>query len=177
MAEGILALCIALALLLVAFFVWWDTKTVRKESGLPRGEIIYADAPQWQENHESLYAAELGLVGKPDYLVQAPDGTIVPVELKSGLSPPAPYFSHQMQLAAYCLLVEENYGIRPNFGIIQYSNQAFEVDYTPELEAELLDILSEMQEDLFEDDVDRSHEQPSLCRACSVREHCELRLA
>lgn len=176
MAEGILALSFALALILVAVYFWIDGNAIREETGLPDGDIIYTDNNDWHKQVETLTAPEIGLVGKPDYLIQQRDGSIVPVELKSREAPNTPYASHVMQLAAYCLLVEENYGIRPNFGIIRYKDQDFQVDYTEELEEDLLDVLHEMQQDMFAEDVNRSHGNAKLCVACGVRDFCDQRL-
>jgi CRISPR-associated exonuclease Cas4 len=117
------------------------------------------------------------LVGKPDYLIEQKDGMIVPVELKSGRAPEEPHDGHVLQLAAYCLLVEENYGIRPDFGIIQYKDRAFAVDYTEELEDDLLDLLEEMREGLLEEDLERDHNDWRKCAKCGVRGHCYQRLA
>jgi hypothetical protein len=36
-------------------------------------------------------------------------------------------------LAAYCLLVEENFGVRSPHGILQYRDRAFAIDYTDDL--------------------------------------------
>ncbi|PJF38087.1 MAG: CRISPR-associated protein Cas4, partial [Phototrophicales bacterium] len=87
-----------------------------------------------------------------------------------------PWESHVMQLAAYCTLVTETYGIRPPYGIIQYSDQAFAIDYSDELEEELLDLLAEMRQDLYASDVDRDHEDWRRCASCGVRGACSQRL-
>jgi len=100
----------------------------------------------------------------------------VPVELKSGRAPAEPWEAHIFQLAAYCLLVEENYGIRPSHGIIQYKNRAFAVDYTAELEEDFLDLLADMREDLYEVELDRDHNDWARCAKCGVRRDCTQRL-
>lgn len=101
---------------------------------------------------------------------------IVPVELKSGKAPPEPHEGHILQLAAYCLLVAANYNIRPDYGIIQYKDHAFAVDFTPELEEDMLDLLAEMRADLFTSNVDRDHNDWVRCSRCGVRGHCDQRL-
>jgi CRISPR-associated exonuclease Cas4 len=116
------------------------------------------------------------LTGKPDYLVQQ-NGKIIPVEVKSGRAPEAPYDSHIYQLAAYCLLVEKTYHTRPPYGIIHYENRDFAVDYTHELENALVDLLVEMKRDEHKKDVPRSHEQPGRCAKCGYRKVCDQRLA
>ncbi len=100
----------------------------------------------------------------------------VPVELKSKNAPKEPHEGHILQLAAYCLLVEENYGIRPDYGIIQYRDKAFAVNYTEDIEEDLLDLLADMQTDLMELEVDRDHNDWGRCSRCGVRARCSQRL-
>lgn len=98
---------------------------------------------------------------------------IVPVEVKTSRAPEAPFDSHVMQLAAYCLLVHETYGARPPYGIVKYPERAFAVDYTPELEAELLETLAAMRAARRARDVPRSHDEPVRCLNCGVRDACD----
>lgn len=168
-------LYIGLILLLLGLFLLWRASRQRRAAGLPSGRLIYTDTHGWGRVEQPLTAAELGLTGKPDYLVQA-GGQIIPVEVKSGRAPAAPYDSHIFQLAAYCLLVEKTYGRRPPYGIIHYSSRDFAVDYTRELEAALLDRLAEIRRDESRRDVPRSHEQPTRCRRCGFRGVCDQSL-
>ena len=67
-----------------------------------------------------------GLVGRPDELRRSPDGRIVPVEVKSSRGPPAgrpPYFSHVLQLYAYCQIVEGEQGVTPPYGLLIYNDK------------------------------------------------------
>src|SRR5207247_10779406 len=50
--------------------------------GLPEGELVYEDA---DGEGEPLSSSAYPLVGKPDYIVQLPDGRPVPIELKLGI--------------------------------------------------------------------------------------------
>jgi CRISPR-associated exonuclease Cas4 len=104
------------------------------------------------------------------------NGQIIPVEVKSGRAPAAPYDSHIYQLAAYCLLVEKTYKKRPPYGIIHYNDRDFAVDYTPELEASLLDLLADMKRDEYKHDVPRSHEQAARCARCGYKNACDKSL-
>ena len=107
------------------------------------------------------------------------DEGIIPVEAKSTRLPAdgRPYDSHVMQLAAYCLLAEDSLGARVPYGVIRYSDGEVTVDYTMELRDELLMLLEEMREAREAEDVHRSHTDVRRCKGCSVREHCEERLA
>lgn len=165
----------AFALLCLAFIFFWQSDRQRKAAGLPGGRVIYTDTHGWNKLEKPLYYAALDLAGKPDYLIEK-NGQIIPVEVKSGRAPDAPYDSHIYQLASYCLLVEKTYAKRPPYGIIHYENRDFAVDYTRELESSLLDLLSEMKRDERRKEIPRSHEQASRCKRCGFRDVCDQRL-
>lgn len=168
---------ISLALLLLALFILWQSSRRRRQAGLPGGRVIYSDTRAWGAPlEEPLFDSRLGLTGKPDYLVEH-QGQVIPVEVKSGRAPEYPYDSHIYQLAAYCLLVDKVYGRRPSYGIIHYPSKTFAVDYTPALEASLLDLLAEMRRDDNRADVDRSHAEPARCNRCGFRSACDQKLA
>ena len=79
-------------------------------------------------------------------------------------------------MAAYCLLVESEYGRRPPYGLIHYADRTFAVNYTPELEDALVDTIEWMREDLADGQADRNHDDAARCRACSFAGHCDQRL-
>jgi len=138
--------------------------------------VIYADTGAWSRCRRPLFSPRHLLTGRPDYLVD--DGkTKIPVEVKSTSCPSGPYRSHVLQLAAYCLLVEEEYGQPPPYGIIKYRDQTYAVEYTDQLRAELLGVLHEMRRNLAATDVSPSHANPNRCRSCGYREECGERLA
>jgi len=168
-------LYIAIGLLVLAILFFWQSHRQRKAAGLPGGRVIYTDTRTWGKHEQPLFHAGLGLAGKPDYLVQQ-NGQIIPVEVKSGRTPRAPYDSHIYQLASYCLLVEKTYGKRPPYGIIHYSDRDFAVDYTRELESSLLDLLAAMKRDEHRREVERSHEQAARCARCGFRKVCDQSL-
>ena len=170
-------LYLALFLLLLAFLFFRQSDRQQKQAGLPGGRVIYTDTRAWGAPlEEPLFSRELGLTGKPDYLVQQ-KGQIIPVEVKTGRAPDAPYDSHIYQLASYCMLVEKCYGKRPPYGIIHYPNRDFAVDYTPALENALLEILAEMRRDERRAEVNCSHAEPKRCIRCGYRKICDQKLA
>jgi CRISPR-associated exonuclease Cas4 len=145
----------------------------RHKAGLPVGRVVYADTGDWRPAEKPLFSSAYGLTGKPDYLVSTRAG-IIPVEVKSGATPPQPYPSHILQLAAYCLLVEETERKPPPFGLIRYPEATFRVEYTPDLRDELLSLLRDMRGALQSSvrDVPRSHDEPRRCALCGYREVC-----
>lgn len=168
-------LYLALFLLLLALFFFRKSSAQRKEAGLPGGRIIYTDTRGWGKVEKPLYYAALELTGKPDYLIER-GNELIPVEVKSGRAPEAPYDSHIYQLAAYCLLVEKTYGKRPPYGIIHYEGRDFAVEYTPALEQALTDLLVEIKRDELRREIHRSHESPARCAKCGYRQICDERL-
>jgi len=168
-------LYVALALLLLAIIFFWQSSRTRRSAGLPGGRVIYSDTRAWGPVERPLYDRGLGLTGKPDYLVEQ-DGNLIPIEVKSGRAPEAPYDSHIYQLAAYCLLVERTMGSRPPYGIIHYRERDFAVDYTHDLENALLDVLAEMRRDEHREEVTRSHESHARCAKCGFRNVCEEKI-
>ena len=142
----------------------------QRTSGLPTGRVVYTDTGAWGRLERPRLSHRLQLTGKPDYLVR--DGAAhVPVEVKSGPAPAdGPRASHIYQLAAYCVLVAEAYGNRPTHGLIKYADKTLAVDFTPQLEADLLELLDEIRADGEADDVARSHSAAARCRACGFRE-------
>lgn len=169
-------LCLSLFLFGIAIVFFWQADRKRKQAGLPGGRVIYTDTGAWGRVDKPLYHAKLSLTGKPDYLVEQ-KGKIIPVEVKSGKTPQAPYDSHIYQLASYCFLVHETTGERPPYGIIHYKNKDFAIDYTPALEKALLEIIAEMRRDQKRKVVNCSHNAPARCKGCGYREICDQRLA
>lgn len=147
----------------------------RRRTGLPRGRVVYVDTGAWGRCERPLFSNQHRLAGRPDYLVQM-GRDLIPVEVKSGAAPQQPYAAHILQLAAYCLLVEDQEGRAPPHGILKYDDQAYEVDYTPGLRAELLKALEQIRRDLAARNVKRSHNEPGRCQGCGYRERCEERL-
>ena len=165
-----------LAAILAALFFLWRSASRKMEAGLPGGQIVYTDTKTWKDVDQPLYDPVWDLTGKPDYLIRQ-EKMIIPVEVKTGRTPTAPYDSHIFQLAAYCLLVERVMGVRPSYGIIKYPQRSFQIEYTNQLEMDLKDLLDEMRAAQRKKSIDRSHEFPTRCRGCGFRSTCEQKLS
>ena len=172
----LIMLYVVIFLFLIALIFFWQSRKQQHEAGLPGGRVVYTDTGGWGKVERPLYYSPLKLTGKPDYLVRQNNGILIPVEVKSGRTPESPYDSHIFQLASYCLLVEKTYGKRPPYGIIHYNDRDFTVDYTPELEFALMDLLADMRRDEIKDDVDRSHNQAARCARCGFKDLCDRSL-
>lgn len=163
-----------LFLLLLASLFYLLSMRKFRQTGLPRGRVIYADNAEQQKLPDPLFDPALRLVGKPDYVVKTPEGYIVPVEFKSMPSPDQPYDSHILQLAAYCHLVGVNLGPQPAYGLIRYADKTFQIGYTPKLQAELQKTLSEIRDIQTANYAPgRSHQSYERCVACGFRNVCD----
>jgi CRISPR-associated exonuclease Cas4 len=107
--------------------------------------ILHSDTGGGEELAQPLRSETHKIIGKPDYILKTPDG-IIPVEVKPTRQATKPYPSDIMQLAAYCLLVEENFDTVPPFGLLRYANLTFKVKWDAELRENLFEILDEMRE-------------------------------
>jgi CRISPR-associated exonuclease Cas4 len=168
-------LLIALSLALVGLALLIYSRRQRITAGLPAGQVVYADTGAWQRCEQPLFSPRYRLSGKPDYLVEE-RGSIVPVEVKPGRTAAAPYEGDILQLAAYCLLAEEEYGHPPVYGYLKYRQQLFRIEYTGELRQRLLAELEGMRRAFRARDVPPSHNEPQRCLHCGQREHCVKRL-
>ncbi len=134
------------------------------------GEIKYVD----QGNTQMLRSDRYGLQGRPDFILQV-EGEVVPVELKSGRTPKGPLFSHILQVAAYCLLLEEA-GEQVSHGVLRYEEAEHEVEFNPDLRNIVITKLDEMRKLRETGEVHRNHHRLGKCRSCSRREICPERL-
>ena len=167
---------LGMSLVLLALVAGLRAVHLRREAGLPYGRLLYADTGERERPRHALFSVRHQLVGRPDYLVEQ-SGCAIPVEVKSRACPSSPYPSHQLQLAAYCLLVEDTLGQSPPYGILKYADGAVRVSYTPSLRARLLDTLQDMRRDCCAQSVSRNHNSRGRCRACGFRSRCEESLS
>jgi CRISPR-associated exonuclease Cas4 len=171
----LLLLILALLLMGSGLLLWRWARAARQGTGLPQGEVIYSDTSGWLPQRSPLISHRVGLVGKPDYLVNVQvDGQTVtiPVEVKSRPQPRSPFPSHVLQLAAYCLLVEEKTGTPPPYGLLHYKDATLRIPYTPALRQQVVAICAEIRAARTAADLTPNHQDPSRCRNCGYREAC-----
>lgn len=166
---------LAALIALIALALLWLAKKQQRATGLPKGQIIYADTRGWLAVEAPFYDPNLGLTGRPDYLVRQGE-QVIPVEVKSTRAPQKPYDTHVYQLAAYCLLVEHAYHVRPLYGILHYPDRTFRIDFTQELESAILTLLEDIRAQDYLEELPRSHDSIARCRNCGFRSICDQRL-
>lgn len=133
------------------------------------GRLLQADRPS--EPGRVLRSPRFRIAGRPDELRVLPDGRWVPVELKSRSSPrPGPPASHRVQVAAYCLLVEETTGQSPPYGVLRYGDGGeFRLEWTPEVRSLLLYLRRELDAPYD----GRALPSPGRCSGCAWRRSCD----
>jgi CRISPR-associated exonuclease Cas4 len=171
MVEFVALLCLMVASLALYQSIVSSNKaeTIRKKRSVT-GEITYVDKDQ----PRMLVSERLGLQGRPDYILEQ-EGESVPVELKSGRTPRGPLFSHILQVAAYCVLLDEE-GETVTHGIIRYEEAEHEVEFNDDMRDLVISKLREMRSMSRSGDVHRNHNRPGKCRSCSRRQMCPERL-
>ncbi len=166
--------------LAAAALISLDSRRRRVNSGMPAGEVIAQDTlPAGEDGarpERALFSKRYGLAGRPDYLVDQ-SGYIIPVEVKTSRHVTQPRDSHAMQLYAYCLLVEEEYGVGPPYGILRYPERQFRLPYGEREREWVIQTLEAMREDeASNDEVPPNHNQPARCRSCQFLASCGMDL-
>ncbi len=148
----------------------------RSRTGIATGKVVDVGASADKEE-AIMESTTYGLRGLPDVVLRVED-ELIPVEVKTGRVPKGPLFSHIIQLAAYCLLIEERQGRPPPYGVLQYGKHVrHEIDYNDELKFTLVNKLIEMRQIMHTGEAHRNHRRPGKCASCSRREGCSERLA
>lgn len=151
----------------------WRAIALSKRTGIGLGQaVLAADTYAGTAAVASLAATDLGLRGKPDYLVRR-RGKIMPIELKPNrkarrLSP-----GDEEQLGAYLLLLRSRYrNGAASEGEVRYAHAAFTVRLTSALEGRILDAMARIRAIRHQQDVPRSHDDAFRCSVCAVRAAC-----
>jgi CRISPR-associated exonuclease Cas4 len=138
-------------------------------------EILYTDAGR--STADLLVSDRYQLIGRPDYILEE-GGELIPVERKDRmLTHSGPHESERLQLAAYCLLLEEREGRPMHRGRLQYQNTSLDITFDEALRRKLLTTLAAIQASADLVDVRRSHPSPARCRTCAFRMQCTESLA
>jgi CRISPR-associated exonuclease Cas4 len=164
-----LAVSVVVALAVAALVFAVASYLLLRRSGL-RGHVIASDSVVARPS-TVLRSARYGIAGKPDYLVEE-RGRVAPVELKPSRRSDSPWLRDVVQLAAYCLLLEE---VEPRFagyGYLRYAGRTFRIDFTDSLRRELLGTIADMRADLSSDDVSPNHSDRRRCARCMLVRAC-----
>jgi CRISPR-associated exonuclease Cas4 len=146
--------------------------------GITGAKIFYTDQKEEKANKKEgivygkiLYSQQYDIQGKPDYIFKKRSGQLIPVELKSGSISDDETMPHQgdlIQLAAYFLIIEDVYGIRPKEGRLVYKNKMFIIKNTKAIRNQVEDTIDDMRQML---ETGQGDCEPSFvkCRYCLCR--------
>ena len=136
---------------------------LRHERGLGPGATVVLD-------DRTLISERLKLVGRPDRIIRQGD-TLIPEEWKSAKRVRE---GHRLQLGTYFLLIEEEFGVRPLFGVVVLGDGSrVEVKNTERLRLEVLAVAERIREHRRRIDEEIPVSQPAAkCRACGQRGNC-----
>lgn len=140
----------------------------RKEYKIKRSRIDYVD---YGKSNKLLVSKRYGLSGRPDYIISDKKGRHMPVEIKTGVKPRYPYFSHIVQIGVYGFLVEDLYGYCPG-GLLRYKDKTFFIELDEKLGRTIKEIRINLLNDLKNGSMHRNHERRGKCKNCSMRENC-----
>jgi len=126
----------ALVLGLLGLLLVVLSKRGRAVRGLGSGETVALD-------DVTLYSERPKLVGRPDRILRQ-GGSLIPEEWKSAKRVS---HGHRLQLGAYFLLIEEEYGERPPFGVVVLGDGSWvKVENTDALRSEVLSVAEQIRE-------------------------------
>lgn len=134
----------------------------------------------WQEltpkikSELKLISKNLNLVGKVDQL-ELHKEMIVPVELKTGKSPSNGVWpGHKIQIAAYALLIEDQFNKQVNQGSVIYLDQNVRrtIIINPFLKDEIIELRKEVEQLLNSTSPPTFTENANKCKKCGLKSLC-----
>ena len=111
-----------------------------------------------------IISQELGLKGRVDRIKFEQE--ILPYELKTRQEI---YEGDKLQLTAYSLLLEQEFGKKIEKGIIESSNSEKEIEITEELKSKVFEVAEKIRNMILEPPF---HSNFNKCRECKLRKEC-----
>ncbi|RCK73778.1 MAG: hypothetical protein ANABAC_2851 [Anaerolineae bacterium] len=173
----------AFLLMVLALILFWWGNGQRRASGIPGGKIVSIDFHDGLRPQQPLFSRRYLLTGRPDYLLRR-GREWIPVEVKTVSEFRQPFEGHIFQLFAYCLLVEEHFGVQPRFGYLQYRSRSpheqrnftYQIEFNDRVKTRVVEILNQMHQVEQRSDAPRSHDEIARCRGCGYAAICDQRL-
>ncbi len=122
-----------------------------------------------------LESSTLGLRGVLDYLIKT-DREYIPIDYKFGYSHAGSvHLNHKYQLAAYALLVEDNFRTIVRRGYIHYNRDKInaKIDFTDEMRRRTQKMIREIGNIVEEETEPACTKNPGKCTDCEYRRYCE----
>ena len=161
----------------IVFFVFSknikkNVEKIKSKNLIQEGRITYSDL---SKPANPFYSKKYKISGKPDYIVKQ-NKYFIPVELKTG-NHSKPQKNHILQIAAYCHLLEQNYGGFVPYGILVYNDtDQYKIPFDPMIRFELESTIKKMRYSLKTGKIIMNHSDFKRCRACSMRTYCDYKI-
>lgn len=147
--------------------------TAERRTGLPQGHVVYVDTSDMAVHCEPFLSYKYALIGRPDFIVQGANGSVIPVEVKSATCPASgAYGNHVAQLMGYCLLLEDTLHRPVTEGVLKYRNRDVRVSFDDENRQKVLGVIAAIRAAKVGEMVGRDHTRLNKCRACVYRGTC-----
>ncbi|MDI6757586.1 MAG: PD-(D/E)XK nuclease family protein [Endomicrobiia bacterium] len=141
-------------------------------------EVLYEDSSEGGGALSMWLTDDTMLYGRPDLVVKdKATGDVRVIDYKSGLKKRSIFFNYQVQLAAYFLLVENEFGVKPSAGVIKYLEDESEdsIANDPAFKDRVMKeavALAETKRALSADEnleIHRSHNDAVKCNTCEFK--------
>jgi len=138
------------------------------------GEELWEKLTPKIKSELKIKSKRLNLVGIIDKL-EIYEDRVVPFELKTGSTPKEGVWpDHRMQLAAYCMLLEENFSLKVSEGFVHYldGQEKRKVVLNPFLKAEIVQLTNDVLSLLNQRELPDFTKNGNKCNKCSLKEAC-----
>lgn len=125
-------------------------------------------------SEKSIESEKLQLKGIID-CIEVYENSYIPVELKTGKMPRDGIWpGHRIQIAAYAMLIEENFKTNVKEGFIRYldTNETRQIAINPFMKEEIISLVKEIQELLKANEIPNYCENRNKCVKCGLRNTC-----
>ena len=157
-----------LFLFLLGLALFLGARRRRAHAGIGRGQMVSQD-------DVLLVSHRYRLAGRPDRIVKR-GAHYIREEKKPGRKV---YNAYRAQIGVYLLLIEEQYGVRPPYGVLVLGDgRRVKIPNTDALRAWVLAIAERIRQHRERLDLPLPPpSNPRQCRGCGQRHHCTVRLA
>jgi len=126
-------------------------------------------------SEKSIESEKLQLKGIIDRIEVYGGSSYIPIELKTGKMPKKGVWpGHRIQIAAYAMLIEENFNTNVKEGFIRYldTNETRQISINPFMKEEIIELTREIQDLLKNQEMPNYCENKNKCVKCGLRSTC-----
>lgn len=152
-----------------------DIVSFSEQHGGVHGQQLWDLLDPKRQSERWITLKDLGVRGIIDCILQFRDGALIPIEYKTGKAPSRGVWpGHKLQVGAYAVLMEREFGVRIDYGVIRYLDHSREekVYVNPALRDEVLQLIRQVQDLLTSPTLPARISNERKCVVCSYKEQC-----